>query len=109
MKNEMFFYPEQEEVSQDPSDYKNLETENPRLHMKILGNKLVEVTDTMINKSKPFLRNLNRGLNGVKIDLLIFQEADYIDICVKEVEEVNSILAGYEIYLNFLENKGIVN
>ena len=37
---------------------------------------------------------------------MIFQDADYVQISIKEVEEITSIFASYEIYIKELELNG---
>jgi small nuclear ribonucleoprotein (snRNP)-like protein len=39
----------------------------------------------------------------VRVETLIFQEADYVDVACKETEEISAILASYDIFLNVMD------
>ena len=72
---------------------------NHREKMRQLGNQLVELTDNLIKSQKSFLKDFNRYFSYVKLETVIFMEADYLEIAVKEVKEISSIFASYEIQL----------
>ena len=50
-----------------------------------MGNNLVELTDQIIKGVLKFFRIFNKQFTYVKLEAFIFQEADYIDVTVKEV------------------------
>ena len=53
-----------------------------------MGNNLVELTDTIIKNVLKFFKSFNKNFTYVRLELFIFQEADYIDVAIKEVEEI---------------------
>ena len=80
-----------------------LEDENEggsRAKIKKLGNHLIDQTERVLEKSRPFLAKLNKCFEDVKFDFFLFQEADYCDIIIKEVNEISTILHSYEVTLN---------
>ena len=72
--------------------------------MLAMGNNLVELTDQIIKNAVKFIKNFNKQFLHVKLEQLIFQEADYIDVAIKEVEEIGQIFLAYEIKINKLKN-----
>ena len=73
-----------------------------------MGNNLVELTDQIIKGVFKFLRIFNKQFTYVKLVSFIFHEADYVDVAVKEVQEISQIFASYEIYLNQLHYSHLV-
>ena len=61
--------------------------------MLTMGNSLVELTDQIIKGVLKFFRIFNKQFNYVKLESFIFQEADYIDVAVREVQEISQIFA----------------
>jgi hypothetical protein len=59
----------------------------------------VDLTDQIIVGALGFIRNLNSNLSVTKFDQFVFQRTDYLDVAVKEVNEIRRILAGYEIFV----------
>ena len=53
--------------------------------------------------SKSFFRSFNKEFFYVRIDSFIFQDSDYLDVAVKEVEEICAIFASYDLFINKLE------
>ena len=76
------------------------EAEDPREEMRSIGNKLVQVTEQFLRKVGPFFKNFNKNFQFVKLDQFIFQEADYVDVAKKEVEEIASIFSKYDIIID---------
>ena len=68
-----------------------------------LGNNLVFLTDQVLKLSKAFFRSFNREFFFIKLDQFIFQDADYLEVAVKEVEEITTIFASYELFINKLK------
>lgn len=101
--NDDFFYAQTEEGSNDDLTSEKFSPENPRLYMKKLGNQLVEQTEALFRTSKHFLQKVSKHFNHVRVETLIFQEADYVDVACKETEEICAILASYDIYLNVMD------
>jgi len=81
-----------------------VEEDDPKSNMKKMGNKLVEQTDVLLKGMRPFFRNFNRHFSYVRLDTFIFQEADYMDVAIKEVAEITAIFASYDIFMNQLDN-----
>ena len=77
--------------------------------MQKLGNKVVELTDVLLKQSKTFFRTFNSSFSYVRLARFIFQDADYLEVSVKEVEEISAIFAMYELYIKELEYAGIQN
>ena len=80
---------------------------NPRQEMLQMGNTLVEQTDQIIKQVLKFFKTFNKQFTYVKLESFIFQEADYIDVAVKEVQEISRIFESYEITLNKMRNVGL--
>ena len=64
---------------------------------------MVELTETLLKTSKNFLNKISKHFNHVRVETLIFQEADYVDVACKETEEISAILASYDIFLNVMD------
>ena len=78
-------------------------SEDPRGEMLKLGNHLVFMTDQVLKMSKFFFRHFNKEFFYVRLDQFVFQDSDYLEVAVKEVEEITSIFASYEIFITKLE------
>lgn len=50
-----------------------------------MGNNLVDLTDQIIKGVLKFFRIFNKQFSHVKLEAFIFQEADYINVAMKEV------------------------
>ena len=61
---------------------------DPRNEMRSMGNKLVELTDSLISRSKGFFTKFNKTMMYVKLEQFIFQEADYMEVALKECGEI---------------------
>ena len=75
-----------------------------RQEMLQMGNNLVDLTDTIIKQSLKFFKTFNKQFTYVKLETFIFQEADYLEVAIKEVEEIGRIFSSYEITMNKLKN-----
>ena len=69
-----------------------------------MGNHLTEVTDKVIQHSLKFFKTFNKQFTYVRLETFIFQEADYIEVAIKEVQEIGKIFLSYEIRINALKN-----
>lgn len=56
-----------------------------------MGNNLVDLTDQMLKGTTKFFKSYNKIFNFVKIETFIFQEANYLEVSIKEVEEVRQV------------------
>lgn len=103
IQSDAFFFTteDSEKKGHDDKDDPN----DPRNNMRKLGNKLVEATDTIIKQSRLFFRNFNRHFRYVMLDTIVFAEADYLEISVKEVQEITAIFASYDIFINQMETE----
>ena len=68
-----------------------------------MGNRLVDLTETLIRKVNTFFNKFNKSMLFVQLDTFIFQEADYITVSMKECEEIAQIFSAYEININKVE------
>ena len=78
---------------------KNEDASSTRQEMLQMGNSLVELTDQILKHSQKFLKSFNKQFAYVKLESIIFQEADYLEVAIKEVEEIGKIFASYEIQM----------
>lgn len=78
--------------------------ENPRLEMQQMGNTLVDLTDQITKQAVKFIKQFNKMFSYVYLDRFIFQEADYVEVAMREVNEITQIFATYEIELNKMKN-----
>ena len=83
---------------------KNEDASSTRQEMLQMGNSLVELTDQILKHSQKFLKAFNKQFAYVKLESIIFQEADYLEVAIKEVEEIGKIFASYEIQMKGLKN-----
>lgn len=81
---------------------------NPRTEILNMGNNLVDLTDQIIKGVLKFFRTFNKQFTYVKLETFIFQEADYLEVILKEVQEIDEIFNSYEIHLNRLHNLHLV-
>lgn len=72
IKNDSFFYPEQDEHETKPTNDEQLEKEYPRCYMKKVGNQLVDHTDGLLKKTGPFLARVCKMFANVKIETFVF-------------------------------------
>ena len=75
--------------------------------MKMMGNRLVELTDILIKKINNFFNRFNKTMTYVKLEQFIFQEADYMEVALKECDEIAQIFSAYDIHINKVENEYI--
>ena len=54
---------------------------------------------------KKFLSSINRALEYVKVDIFVFEEADYAFVSQKEVNEVREIFKAFDIQVRDLKVK----
>lgn len=59
----------------------------------------MDLTDQIVVGAIGFIRNINNNLSVTKFDRFVFQSTDYLEVAVKEVDEIRRILAGYEIFV----------
>ena len=71
--------------------------------MQKLGNQLVVMTDNLLRQSKTFFRNFNKSFLHVRLDRFIFQDADYLEVSIREIEEISAIFAMYDLYIRELD------
>ena len=69
-----------------------------------MGNTLVDLTDQITKQSVKFLKTFNKQFTYVRLDQFIFCEADYIQVAIREVNEISEIFATYELELHKLKN-----
>lgn len=56
------------------------------------------MTTAFLNKEvKKFLVTVNRGMTQIKIDKFIFDGADYLKICEKEMKEISEIFETFDL------------
>jgi hypothetical protein len=48
-------------------------------------------------------RSFNRRFSYVILDQFIFQDADYLQVAVKEVEEITAIFASYDLVIREMQ------
>ena len=53
-----------------------------------MGNSLVDLTDQILKHSFKFFKQFNKQFKYVKLETFIFHEADYIQVSIKEIEEI---------------------
>lgn len=73
-----------------------------------MGNNLVDLTDQIFKGVPKFHRTFNKQFTYVKLESFIFQEANYVEVSLKEIQEISQIFASYEIFLNRLHNVHLV-
>ena len=54
-----------------------------------MGNNLVDLTDRIIKDVIKFYRTFNKHFTYVKLESFIFQEANYIEVSLKEIHEIS--------------------
>ena len=59
----------------------------------------MDLTDQIVVGAIGFIRNINNNLSVTKFDRFVFQSTDYLEVAVKEVNEIRRILSGYEIFV----------
>lgn len=91
-------------VEDQNSMAKNEDASSARAEMLAMGNNLVELTDQILKHSQKFFKSFNKQFTYVKLESFIFQEADYLEVAIKEVEEIGKIFSSYEIQMNRLKN-----
>ena len=70
---------------------KNEDASSTRAEMLAMGNNLVDLTDQILKHSQKFFKSFNKQFTYVKLESFIFQEADYLEVAIKEVEEIGKI------------------
>ena len=104
---------EQSKAYSQEIDKKRLQDEaaaqnNPRNEILTMGNNLVDLTDQIFKGVSKFYRTFNKQFTYVKLESFIFQEANYVEVSLKEIQEISQIFASYEIFLNRLHNVHLV-
>ena len=73
---------------------------DPREEMTNMGNTLVALTDDIIKRVKTFFSKFNKTMLYVRLETFIFQEADYMEVSLKECDEIAQIFSAYDIQIN---------
>ena len=70
-----------------------------------MGNNLVEFTDQILKGVTKLFKTFKKMFSYVQLEQFIFQEANYLQVSVKEVEEIRQIFTQYEITIKGLQNR----
>lgn len=80
-----------------------MQENSTRSEIAKLGNSLVHLTSQILKTAVGFIQKLNSHLAVTRVELLIFQQTDYLEIIVKEVNEVIEILLTYDLQIYELD------
>lgn len=86
-----------------------LQAEDQRSEMIKLGNQLVTLTEHLLKQGRQFFRSFNRRFTYVVLEHFIFHDADYMQIAVKEVEEITAIFASYDLVIREMQLAFVAN
>lgn len=82
---------------QDLESDNQIESGPHREKLQKLGDQLVNSTEDVIRSSKNFISEFNQAFEFVYISSVIFEDADYRRVGLKEVEEIRDIFLMFDL------------